>query len=250
MKTDNAANLHDVLSGHAGAPGGNVELFPTSEWPVHADASMTGAFATAMPTTLTGTAGASSFAFRSLNGNDWFGTGSGYDTSFGAATLATQWFNSFVDSVAGLMTNPFVAAGFSAARADLFETWRDSGGFASLSDANIGYVYGSETGDGTVHFGLEGFLDASPRFRELLTEAGHGGFAAFVPDGIQYSEAVILNDEVYYSFNNATPSGVQLDDEPFNSYTANFDFTSTVPEPSAVLCLLIGAGATALRRRR
>ncbi len=247
-RADHSANLHDVLSGHAGAPGGNVELFPTSEWPVFADASAAGAFASVIPTTLVGTAGASAFVFRSLNGNDWFGGGSGYNTSFGAPTLATQWFNGFIDSVVGAMTDPMAAAGVSMFRATLFDEWRDAGGFASLSDANIGYVY--ENTSGEIQFGLEGFLDASPRFRQFLNDSGYAGFSEFVPDGIQYSEVVMLNDEAYYSFGNGTPSGVQLDDAPFNSYTADFAFTEQVPEPSAISVVILALVPAMLRRKR
>lgn len=246
--TNAVGNLHGVLGGHAGAPGGNVELFPASETAAYIDSSAGTAFATASPVTLSGTAGSTAFTFRSLNGNDWFGSASGYSTLYGAGTLATAWFDGFIDSVASLM-NPVAAAGLNSVRGDLFDEWRDSGGFASLSDANIGYVYES-TATGGLNFGLEGFLDASPRFREFLQDAGYGMFAAFVPDGIQYSEVVMLDDEAYYSFLNGTPSGVQLDDAPFHSYTADFAFTKQVPEPSGLGLAAVALASGLFARRR
>jgi hypothetical protein len=246
--TNVAGNLQSVLGGHAGSPGGNVELFPTSEHAVYADSSAGGAFASASPVTLAGSAGSSVFSFRSLNGNDWFSSASGFSNIYGSATLATAWFDGFIDSVASLM-NPVSAAGLVSVKGDLFNNWRDSGGFASLSDANIGYIYES-TATGDLNFGLEGFADASPRFRQFLDDAGYGAFVAFVPDGIQYSEVVMLDGEAYYSFLNATPSGVQLDDVPFNSYTADFAFVKTVPEPSSLLLIGAAGGLAVLRRRR
>jgi hypothetical protein len=245
--TNSGSQLNAVLGGYAAAPGGNVELFPQSETSAYtSDSSASSAFANTVPVKLTGTAGSTAFAFRSLNGNDWFGSASGYNNTYGADTLATAWFNGFVDSVASLIPNPVVAAGLNAARADLFADWRDSGAFASLSDPNIGYVYENA---GQLNFGLEGFLDASPRFREFLAESGYAAFAAFVPDGIQYSEVVMLNDEAYYSFLDGTASGVQLDDAPFNSYTADFAF-AVVPEPSSMALLGAAGVLTFFRRRR
>jgi hypothetical protein len=246
--TNDAAQLHAVLEGHAGAPGGNVELFSQSEFPEYLDAGSGGAFASVAPVYLSGTAGTFAFEFRSLNGTDWFGSPSGYDTSYGASTLATEWFDAFIDSVSAI-SNPFVGSVLNANRSVLFDQWRDAGGFASLSDANIGYVYQDGVG-GDLHFGLEGFLDASPRFRQFLADAGYGLAAGFVPDGIQYSEVVMLNGEVYYSFGNATASGVQLDDAPYHSYTGDFEFVASAPEPGgALLIAVVGFWLMLFRRK-
>lgn len=247
-QTNAPGQLTEVLRGHAGASGGNVELFAMSELLIYQDSTLTGEFASVAPVTLSGTAGSVDFTFRSLNGQDWFGTGSGYDTSYGAATLATEWFNDFITSVTSLMTDPFAAAGVNLLRANLFNQWRDAGGFASLSDANIGYVY-QDGATGELNFGLEGFLDASPRFRQFMQDAGYGGFSDLVPDGIQYSEVVMVDEVPYYSFNNATASGVQLDDAPFHSYTGTFAF-AVVPEPSGVMLAGFAAALGCLRRRR
>lgn len=246
--TNNPANLISVLQGHAGAPGGNIEIFPLSETSTYADMSVTGAFANTTPITLSGTAGTASFTFRSLNGQDWFNTGSAYDTSYGVANLANQWFNGFIDSVISKMSNPGVIAGINASRSSLFDDWRDTGGFNGLSDANIGYVY-QEVSSGDLKFGLEGFIDASPRFRQFMADNGYGAFVSFVPDGIQYSEVVILNGVVHYSFE-ATPSGVQLDDAPYNSYTGTSAFTVQTPEPSGAMLALMTFSLALLRHRR
>ncbi|TLD72145.1 PEP-CTERM sorting domain-containing protein [Phragmitibacter flavus] len=245
--TNDAGQLHAVLRGHAGAPGGNLELFAWSELPGYVDASSGGAFATVVPVTLSGVAGAFAFEFRRLNGTGWFGSTSGHDTTYGASTLATEWFDGFMDHVAAL-SGGFVAAVLNANRGGLFDDWRDAGGFASLSDPNIGYVYQDGVG-GNLRFGLEGFLDASPRFQQFLTDAGYGAVAGFVPAGIQYSEVVMLNGAAFYSFGNATSSGVALND-PFQSYTGTFAFVSSVPEPGGALLIgTIGVFLLLCRRK-
>jgi uncharacterized protein (TIGR03382 family) len=241
---DNTYPVTDALQGTAGAAGGNVELFATGDQdPQFANPASGQPFATVPLVSLAGSANNAEFTLTSLNGNTWFTTTGGgtYDVAWGANNLANVWFNQLADAVVAEITNALVIGLINANRQSIYEAFRDQGGFTELSDPNISHLYEDA---GTFNIGLAGFLDQSPRLRVLFPD-----FAAFIPDGIQWSEVVMVNGVPRYSFT-GVPSGVSLDDN-FGSFNATYVITAPaaqIPEPaSAALAVLAGA---ALGRRR
>ncbi len=238
--TPDSSQLINALGGDISFAGGNVELYANSDGASLADfqnaqhVELTVDFGNGSPVTLS-----------SLNGQDWFNSASaGYDTTWGADNLANQWFNDFVDE---LETFPSLAS-FTTDREDLFNTFRDDGGFQQQSDPNISYV---ESSGDTVTVGLGGFIDIKPRVAGLVANATglpEGVVLALVPDGIQSSEVVLINGVASYGFE-ARASGVVLDDG-VDSYSATYEVSQSVPEPSSTLLILLGAGAVTLRRKR
>ena len=240
MFSSDPSQLVNALGGDIDFAGGNVELYAAS------DGASLSNFATADHVELALTFGnGNQVTLSSLNGQDWFNSvTTGYDTSWGADNLANQWFNDFVDE---LETFTSLAA-FTGDRENLFETFRDSGGFQQQSDPNISYV---ETSGNTVTVGLGGFIDIKPRVTTLIAGAANlpeALVSGAIPDGLQSSEVVLINGVANYGFN-AVSSGVFLDDG-VDSYSATYELTHTVPEPSSAMLILIGAGAVTLRRRR
>ncbi|MGJ8655069.1 MAG: NF038130 family PEP-CTERM protein [Akkermansiaceae bacterium] len=240
MFTSDPTELINALGGDINFAGGNVELYAASD-----GASITN-FKTADHVELTLDFGmGNQVTLSSLNGQDWFNSSTtGYDTTWGADNLANQWFNDFVDE---LDTFPSLAP-FTADRGDLFETFRDSGGFQQQSDPNISYV---EVSGNEVRVGLGGFIDIKPRVAALVAQASglnESVVLQAMPDGIQSSEVVLIDGIASYSFE-AVNSGVFLDDG-VDSYSATYVVTAPVPEPTSSMLLLLGAGSVALRRKR
>jgi hypothetical protein len=242
---DNTHPVTGALQGTANAAGGNVELFATGDLdPDYQDPANGQPFATVPLVSLTGTANNAPFALTSLNGTTWFTTtGGAYDVAYGASNLATTWFNQFADAVVAKMTNALLIGLVNANRATIYDTFRDGGGFTELSDPNISHLYEDA---GMFNIGLAGFIDQSPRLREMLP-----AFAAFIPDGVQASEVVMVNGVPRYSFS-AVPSGVTLDDD-FQSYTGTYVILAPappIPEPAATGTLAVAGIALCLRRKR
>jgi hypothetical protein len=242
---DNAHPVTSALQGTANAAGGNVELFATGDLdPNYQDPANGQPFATAPLVSLTGTANNAAFTLTSLNGTSWFTTtGGAYDISCGAANLATAWFNQFVDAVTARMTNAILIGAVNASRATIYDTFRDGGGFTELSDPNISHLYEDA---GMFNIGLAGFIDQSPRLRAMLPD-----FAAFIPNGVQASEVVMVNGVARYSFS-AVPSGVTLDDD-FQSYTGTYVILAPappIPEPTAFGMVAVAGIAATVRRKR
>jgi hypothetical protein len=241
---DNTYPVVSALQGTAAAPGGNVELFATGDAdPLYQDPASGQPFSTVPLVTLTGTANSAPFVLSSLNGATWFTTtGGSYNTTYGALNLANTWFNGLVDTIIPRLGNPILGNLVNTNRASIFDGFRNAGGFTELSDPNIAYLF-EEAGE--FHIGLAGFLDQSPRLRQLLPD-----FAALIPNGIQWSEVVMVNGVPLYSFA-ATPSGVVMNDN-FGSFNANYALRAPapqIPEPTAAALLLLPA-AVLFRRRR
>ena len=242
---DNAYPVTSALQGTAGAAGGNVELFATGDSdPAYLSPAAGGAFATVPLVTLSGSANNAPFVLSSLNGASWFTTtgGGGYSTVWGATNFANVWFNGLLDALIVKANNAIFTLGVNQNRATLYDSFRDAGGFTETSDPNISYLY--EDG-GQFHIGLAGFMDQSPRLRVLFPT-----FANFIPNGLQWSEVVMVNGVPLYSFV-GTPSGVVMNDN-FGSFNATYALTAPapqVPEPGTAALLLLPAAAM-LRRRR
>ena len=230
--TFDMAQTVNALSGNASYAGGNIELYTGSD-----GASMLD-FTNADRVSLTVDFGAGSqVTLSSLNGQDWFNDGLSYNTSYGANNLANQWFGDLVGQL------NYVSA---SDQVQLFNTFRDSGGFQQISDPNVSYV---EKNGGEVKVGLGGFIDVKQRFVQLAVASGIDPITASttVPDGLQVSEVVLIDGVVSYGFS-ATDSGVVLKDG-VDSYNANYE-VSNVPEPSSTLLSLTGLLALTLRRKR
>jgi len=243
LTTNNAGSVLTELAGNASSPGGNVELFYSSELNTFNDPNAGGAFATVAQTTLDLTMpDGTTCQLSSLNGADWFTTtGGAYDTSYGADNLANQWFGDLL-----------VASGQAAAingfgyDDDLYNAMLAENVFADMSDPNISYAYME---NGNLELGLGGHFDAGIKIDPILNDLDPtGALADMLPDPFQFSEIVLVDGEAHYGFA-ATDSGVFLDDG-VNSYSGNYHLSiAKVPEPSSALLGLI-AGAMALVRRR
>ena len=236
----------DALVGTATAAGGNIELFASSDLARFDDASAGGVFANASPSVLTaGFSNGASVTVSGLDGQDWFLDGSSiYDTSFGADNLANQWFGDFVTALgdqSGGQSNIFVLGQEEA----LFDTFRDNGGFAQISDPNVSFI-NIDTPDSMVNVGLGGFLDATPVVADLLG-APQVLLASIFQNGIQISEVAQINGENVYSFE-GVDSGVVLNDG-IDSYSATFVLSAPIPEPSSSVLLFL-AGVAGLSRRK
>lgn len=240
---NNSFDPVQALQGSVGAAGGNVELFRSSDQTPFDDASAGGLFATANATVLTaGFSDSSTVTVSGLNGQDWFvDSASSYNTAFGADNLANQWFGDFLVAIID-QSNGAAAALIAGNEGNLFNTFRDNGGFAQISDPNVSFI---DTSDSFVSVGLAGFDDATPRVAELL-EINSFILGQFFPDGIQVSEVARVNGREVYSFE-AVDSGVVLDDG-VDSFSGTF--VVTVPEPSSALFLVMAGLAGAARRRR
>ncbi len=243
---DNSFPVTSALLGTAGAAGGNVELFATGDLdPQYTDPANGQPFSTVPLVSLAGTANSAPFTLTSLNGTAWFTTtgGGGYSTAYGTGNLANTWFTGMMDAFITKLSNPALIPVVNAARADIYAAFLGAGGFTELSDPNISHLYEDA---GQFNIGLAGFLDQSPRLRQLFPD-----LAAFIPNGIQWSEVVMVNGVPRYSFTGVT-SGVVMNDN-FGSFNATYVITAPaplIPEPAATSLTLLGAAALLRRRRK
>lgn len=239
---DNTAPLLSVLQGSANAAGGNVELFHSSDLAAYQSPVAGGDFANATPTTLTaGFSNGDSIILSGLSGQDWFkDTTESYNTSYGAANLANDWFADFL----GAMANQQTAGGnfITGNEAALYGSFLTNGGFARISDPNVSFI---ENDSSIFNIGLGGFADSTSVVAEMIgvpelqLQLSYG-------NGIELSEVILVNGQAAYGFE-GVDSGVVLNDG-VDSYAATF-FVS-VPEPSSsLLILLSGLGLIARRKR-
>lgn len=249
-----STNVQKVLNGNAGNPTGNVELRASSEKV---------GFDFTKNTTLTGQIGGKSITLSSLTETDWFSTGSGLSTSYGAQNFANAWFSEFYNA-AGLITkesaiksalklpnstpNTFI-------RQQAFNTFFNIGGFKRSSDPNVSYVNQDDI-SGEIKIGLAGHFNLKDYYAPLLGTLGN-----FLKDGFQASEVVKVtyNDKTdfLYSFS-ATASGLTNSSglgADGKSHSGNYEVSikgvppTAVPEPSVILGLLGVAGVFAMQRK-
>ncbi|MBD2524335.1 MULTISPECIES: NF038130 family PEP-CTERM protein [unclassified Nostoc] len=231
-------NVQKVLDGNAANPTGNVELRASSE---------AAGFDFNKNTTLTGQIGGQSITLSSLTATDWFSTGSGLSTSYGANNFANTWFNQFYD-----------AAGLGASfipRSQAFTAFLGINGFQRSSDPNISYVNQNDT-TGDIKIGLAGHYNLKDYYAPLLGSLGN-----LLKNGFQASEVVKVTyngkTNLLYSFS-ATESGLSNNSGPGadgKSHSGNYEVTiqgvppAAVPEPSVMLGLLGVAGVFATQRK-
>ncbi|MDZ8240757.1 MAG: NF038130 family PEP-CTERM protein [Nostoc sp. ChiQUE01a] len=233
----NQTNVQKVLDGSAVNPTGNVELRATSEQ---------SGFDFNKNTTLSGQIGGKSITLSSLTATDWFSTGSGLSTSYGAQNFANTWFNQFYDA-AGLPSY--------VSRAQAFSAFLGIGGFQRSSDPNISYVNQNDT-TGEIKIGLAGHYNLKDYYAPLLGPLGN-----LLKNGFQASEVVKVTyngkTDFLYSFS-ATASGLTNSagiGADGKSHSGNYEVSikgvppTAVPEPSVILGLLGVAGIFTTRRQ-
>lgn len=241
---DNSVSLSSILAGNAAAPGGNVELFKSSE-----TASGNAAFASGQTTSLVGTLGGSTLTLSSLNANDWNANVGG------GQTLLQKWVSDLIGSQPLLPNTP-------ASQAAIIAQFVSNGGEQRFSDPNISYAYSQS---GAIHIGLAGILDAKPLLQSIVGPA----FAPYLAmlSSVQISELVKVNyngvTSYLYGFN-ATASGLATTDGT-NSYNAIYDVTLAdainsgnqlvrlnveIPEPSVIFLLGLGLVGFTLAKKK
>ncbi|PHJ59421.1 exosortase [Nostoc linckia z18] len=248
-------NVQKVLDGSAANPTGNVELRATTEQ---------SGFDFSKNTTLSGQIGGQSIILSSLTATDWFSTGSGLSTSYGAQNFANTWFNQFYNA-AGLAANESAiksALGLpsftpsSLLRQQAFNTFFNINGFQRSSDPNISYVSQNDT-TGEIKIGLAGHYNLKEYYAPLLGNLGN-----FLKNGFQASEVVKVTyngkTDFLYSFS-ATASGLTNSTgigADGKSHSGNYEVSiqgvppTAVPEPSVILGLLGVAGIFTTRRQQ
>lgn len=237
------ADINDLLKGNCsvpaylpqyqcqpGEPGGNVELFASSEqldleqFLAHQDVtSLTATFDDGRSMTLS-----------SLTAVDWFGDN--LNTGYGANTLANRWFSDAL-SAYGIDNSPL-----------LYNLFLNSGGFQRFSDPNISYV---NNNDGLVDIGLAGHYDAT----HMLFSVPSTQFE--IPEiPLQASEVVKVthNGRTSYAYTFSAARSTLSSDDGTRSHTGVYDPQFTldpvdVPEPSILLGLIGVGGLVAAKRQ-
>jgi hypothetical protein len=235
------ADLDTILGGNSSAPGGNIELFASSE----TQAGLV-SFASGAVTSVSGQVGGQTLTLSSLNVNDW-------NTVQGnGKTLATNWFHD-------LYTNAEIGSRSfgQVTEQDAFTQFKNLGGFLAASDPNISYI--DQIGSGDIKVGLAGHYDLKAFYEYKAASENNQALAIFsqlVKDGFQASEVVKYTyggkTDYLYSFN-ATNSGL-LETDGW-SHNGNYEVTISknseeVPEPITGLIAAAGLGGAALRRMK
>jgi hypothetical protein len=260
-----SASLDSILQGNSSTPGGNIELFASSE-----NQSGLAAFMSGQTTRISGTVGGQTLTLSSLNAQDWFWDGSAINTSYGANNLANRWFAEFWDKGATdtVKTNGVaiqktatvfgrsmlinVNLNAAQAREFAFDQFNQIGGFARSSDPNISYVY-EDNND--IKIGLAGHYDLKAFYTQ---DSQYAWLAPYLVDGFQASEVLKYSygdkTDYLYSFN-ATQSG--LVEKDGWSHNGNYEVkiagvvkSQEVPEPITGLIAAAGLGGAAMRRMK
>lgn len=227
------ADLNEILKGDSSNPGGNIELFASSE-------SKPANFLAA-PVSLSGEVGGKTLTLSSLNADDWFGAGK-TTTTYGADNLANKWFNALLTNT-GKGSLVGTSSGLLSGKS-LFNSFLTAGGFQRTSDPNISYI---NTVGSDINIGLAGHYNIGDVYG-----------AAF--NGFQASEVVkyTYDGVTDYLFGfTATQSGL-TEKSDGKSHSGNYevkiagviDDTASVPEPSTVLGLAAVGGLFASARRK
>lgn len=237
FRNDNAS-LASILTGNAGSPTGNVELFANSE-----TLNNTQFNSNTKVTTLSGLIGGKSITLSSLTAADW-STNVG-----GGLTLAQKWFQDAL-TANGLGSLIGTTTGNNA-----FTAFLASGGRQRFSDPNISYVNQNDT-TGEISIGLAGHLDAKSLLLPVVPNALKPLLAGKT---IQASEIVKVSynggpAQFLYNFTATDSKLVELGDGI--SHKGNYEVTlagippEAVPEPSAMLGLMAVGGLFAASKRK
>ncbi|MBD1893342.1 NF038130 family PEP-CTERM protein [Coleofasciculus sp. FACHB-129] len=238
------ANLDSILGGNSSAPGGNIELFASSETKTNAQFMASNAV-----TSVKGTVAGKNLTLSSLTATDWFGAG--LNTTYGQNNLANTWFNAFLTNAgkANYVGNVFGSIAFN--------TFYNIGGFQRSSDPNVSYVTASGT---DINIGLAGHYDLKAYYK---SNPQFSAFASLLPNGFQASEVVKATidgqSQYLYSFL-ATKSGLTNSagkGADGSSHSGNYEVSlkgvippASVPEPSTMLGLMAVGGMVAASKRK
>jgi len=275
--TNDISRLDAILGGNSSSPGGNVELFASSE-----TVELPRFLGSNARTSIQGTVAGKSLTLSSLTATDWFG--SSLNTEYGQSNLANTWFNAFYDAagissnlnnvLSNSLTKTFFTATVAqttgqnwssltnnqiqgAARVLAYNTFLSDQikGFQRTSDPNISYI---TTSGNDLLIGLAGHFNAKAFYSSML-----GPFASLINNGFQVSEVVKAQygsdpAQLLYSFS-ATASGLVNNVGTGNdglSHTGNYEVAlrgvvppASVPEPSVVFGLIGLGGFLAAKRK-
>ncbi|MEQ8542372.1 MAG: NF038130 family PEP-CTERM protein [Coleofasciculus sp. D1-CHI-01] len=219
-----------------GEPGGNLELFASSEQ-LDLNQFLANQDVTSLQATFDD---GRSMTLSSLTAVDWFGED--LNTGYGANTLANRWFSDALDTY---NINDSLLGFLGYSQESLYNTFLNSGGFQRFSDANISYV---NNDNGTVDIGLAGHYDA----RQMLLGVSSTQFE--IP--LQASEVVKVthNGRTTYAYTFSAADSTLSSNDGTRSHTGVYDPQFTldpvdVPEPS-ILLGLIGVGGLVVAKRQ
>jgi hypothetical protein len=231
-----------------GEPGGNLELFASSEkldldeFKAHQDVtSLEATFDDGRSMTLS-----------SLTAVDWFGED--LNTNYGENTLANRWFSDVLDAY---NINDSLLGFLGYSQESLYNTFLTIGGFQRFSDANISYV---NNNNGTVDIGLAGHYDATHMLLGVLTSEQQGQLnlaqiGGILPPELQASEVVKVthNGRTSYAYTFSAARSTLSSNDGTRSHTGVYDPQFTldpvdVPEPSILLGLIGVGGLVAAKR--
>ncbi|MGC1244853.1 MAG: NF038130 family PEP-CTERM protein, partial [Spirulinaceae cyanobacterium] len=227
-RLNNDADVEEVVKGTCtieggavkvcadGSPGGNIELFASSEKGEFKDPD---AFNNVEPTSIVKTFDdGTEVKLSSLTGRDWFETPDGViEMSCQKDNLLGRWFEEALNSDGGVLQGRIVALGASTQEA--CQQFITLGGPQRLSDPNISYV--NKVGENII-VGLAGHFDAGNAF-----EIGTLPSRLFA--GIQLSELVKAEfgkTEILYSFD-AFASGLVEEGDNL-SQTGEYEVDPTI----------------------
>ena len=234
------ADLATVLMGDALRPGGNVELFASSE-----STGFGGA-----PVSITGTLDGNDITVSSVTAADW-------------AIFGLDWFEGFVRAAIDFDTEADLNDFLENDLANTFALFQAFGGRETFSDPNVSYI---NSENGNVEIGLAGHLNARNRILEGSPALGFL-LGDLLKDEVQASEIVRVdyqNETRYlYSFS-ATNSDLYENGEfqrrgLTSSHSGNYEVGFSVsnpgsdvdiPEPTALLGLLATGGAFVAAKRK
>ncbi|MEQ8752165.1 MAG: NF038130 family PEP-CTERM protein [Coleofasciculus sp. G1-WW12-02] len=217
-----------------GEPGGNLELFASSE---KLDLNQFLAYKDVTSLQATFDDGRS-MTLSSLTAVDWFGED--LNTGYGANTLANRWFSDAL-SAYGIANSPL-----------LYNIFLNNGGFQRFSDANISYVNNT---NGIVDIGLAGHFDATHLLFGALTPEQQT-LLGMLDSPLQASEVVKVthNGKTTYAYTFSAAISTLSSNDGTRSHTGVYDPQLTldpvdVPEPSILLGLIGVGGLVAAKRQ-
>lgn len=227
-----------------GEPGGNLELFASSEkldlnqFLAHKDVtSLQATFDDGRSITLS-----------SLTAVDWFGED--LNINYGANTLANRWFSDALNAY-GISDGLLSAFGYNN-KATFYNIFLNNGGFQRFSDANIAYV---NNNSGKVDIGLAGHFDATHLLLGALTPQQQT-LVGMLGSPLQASEVVKVthNGKTTYAYTFSAARSTLSSNDGTRSHTGVYDPQLTldpvdVPEPSILLGLIGVGGLVAAKRQ-
>ncbi|AOY79423.1 NF038130 family PEP-CTERM protein [Moorena producens JHB] len=222
---DQNAILSTILQGDASDPGGNVELFASSETLTNSQFDNY-----TDVTSLTGQIGGKDITLSSLTLADWES-----DLDSDGITLGKEWVSDALTAHGlGYYVNNVVVDTF-------YTLFSDNGGLQRFSDPNISYVNQNATGH--ISIGLAGHLDARDAFEDTFDQLEQmiallsPGFQLPLPPSIRASEIVKVEyngkTEYLYGFIPTASGLVSREDGISHNATYQVAFLGTPPGPSS-----------------